>query len=129
MPIFEDEFFDVLRAIETTIYNHYLQNPELIDTQVSKVLNHLERVHKAQLRNRSLPPARLDPLEATLLTNLEQQSRLFLGQDAQISLETTITLEELIHCYKRIQKSVQQMAKNGGRQSYLEFIRRFFDQS
>jgi hypothetical protein len=123
---FEETYFDVLRAIETAIYQTYQQEPDLVDFQVEKVLNGLTRHYQAQQRNKRAPKLRFNRLENTLLQNVRRVCELHLGRDPDVKIGAeAITTDEMIACLKRIQRSVNQMSGRG-RQAYLEFLHTFF---
>ena len=123
---FEETYFDVLRAIETAIYQTYQQEPELVDFQVEKVLTGLTRQYQAQQRNKRAPKLRFNRLENMLLQNVRRVCELHLGRDPDVQIGAeAITTDEMIACLKRIQRSVDQMGGRG-RQAYLEFLHTFF---
>ena len=127
MTDFEQQYFDILHAIEQTIHNTHVQIPTLVDFQVNKVLEGLERTYTAEKRLRPAPNLRLNPEEKGLYDALWKVCGLYLGRDTEVPLGTaqTITLDEMIACVKRIQRSVHLM-RDKGRQGYLTFIADFF---
>lgn len=125
---FEDQYFSQLRAIETAIYAVYSEQSDLVDFQVDKVLNDLERTYKAEKIWRKPPRLKHKPLEAQLYQRVSQALDVFLGRDPELQIgDELIDLDEAIACVKRIQRSVGQMTGNArGRQGYLDFISDFF---
>lgn len=123
---FEQEYYDILRGIELGIYETFVQNPALVDFQVDKVLDALARHYNAEQTGKRPPRVKFGKLENTLYAKLEQVTRMFLGREPDLPVETVITVDEMIACIKRIQRSVDQM-KTQGRQGYLNFIATFFD--
>lgn len=124
---FEEQYFDQLRALEQGIYGAYQANPDLVDFQVDKVLEGLERGYSAEINLKRSPALRLNPAETKVYDALKAVCDLHLGRDAVVQVgESALSLEEMLACVKRIRRSVSQM--NGkGRQAYLEFISQFFE--
>jgi len=121
---FEEEYFDVLRAIETQIHMAYTDNPNLLDFHVDKALNGLVRTFQNEQRGRKPPVLKLKNDEQTVYKLLQALANLYLGKD-DIKPEQLLTVDEMIACFKRIQRSIKLMSDQG-RQGYLNFIKQFF---
>lgn len=124
---FEQQYFDVLRLIEQTIHGEHVSNPSLADFQVAKVLEGLERTYTAEKKLRPAPALKLNAQEMRLYELLQQALGLYLGRNPDIQLEAQdqLTVDEVIACIKRIERSVHLM-RDKGRQGYLHFIANFF---
>jgi hypothetical protein len=124
---FEQQYFDVLRLIEQTIHAEHTSNPSLADFQVAKVLESLERTYSAEKKMRPAPALKLNEQETRLFEALQQTLGLYLGRnpDIQLEVEDRLTVDEMIACIKRIERSVHLM-RDKGRQGYLHFIANFF---
>ena len=121
---FEEEYFDVLRAIETQIYTTYTDNPNLLDFNVDKALNGLVRTLQNEQRGKKAPNLKLKNDEQTIYKLLQSLANLYLGKD-DIKPDQLLTVDEMIACFKRIQRSIKLMSDQG-RQGYLNFIKQFF---
>ena len=124
-PAFEEEYFDVLRAIETQIYEYYLEKPDLLDFNVDKALNAIVRTLNKQQRGQSPPKIKLNAAEQAIYKLLETVASLYLGKDDDVKPEQVLSYDEMIACVKRIQRSLKQMSSHG-RQGYLDFLKQFF---
>jgi len=122
---FEEEFFDVLRAIETQVYNVYLDNPDVLDFHVDKALNGMVRTLQNEQRGKKPPALKLKNDEQTIYKLLQALSSLYLGKDDDVKPDHLLTIDEMVACFKRIQRSIKQMSGQG-RQGYLNFIKQFF---
>lgn len=130
---FEDDFFSVLLSIETAISSLYAENPNLLDFNVDKALNGAVRTLNNRKRDRKPPTLKLKGDEVEMYDRFMTVVDLYRGeaefmdkQDEPVDVEVDIlTYDELIACFKRIQKSIKQMSSQG-RQGYLEFIKQFF---
>jgi len=121
---FEEEYFDVLRAIETQIYTAYSDNPDLLDFNVDKALNGLVRTLQSEQRGKKAPNLKLKSDEQTIYKLLQSLANLYLGKD-DIKPDQLLTTDEMIACFKRIQRSIKLMSDQG-RQGYVNFIKQFF---
>ncbi len=124
-PSFEEEYFDVLRAIETQIHTAYSDNPDLLDFNVDKALNGLVRTLQNEQRVKKAPKLKLKNAEQTIYKLLQSLADLYLGKDNDVKPEQLLTVDEMIACFKRIQRSIKLMSDQG-RQGYLNFIKQFF---
>ena len=98
----EDEYFDILYPIESTIVKYYKQNPKLKDRDVIKVL-------KSLTGNSTLKEYR--SLCDELRTNVDKMAK-----------ENRRTDREVRMCYKYVLASVKRHHAAGGVRGYLEFI-------
>ena len=121
---FENNYLDQLRIIETAIMNTYYENNELVDFNVKKVLEGLERTYTAEIKGRKPPRLRLKPLEETLFKRVKAACDYLLGRTEKKPGRYAINLGEANACLKRIQISVS-LYREGGRQGYLNFLTNF----
>ncbi len=124
-PVFEEKYYDILRSIETQIYNLYLENPHLLDYSVEKALNGMVRTLGNQKRGRGAPKLNLKQDEQTVYRQLSGLSTLYTGRDEAVKPDQILDLDEMIACFKRIQRSQKQMSSQG-RQGYVNFLKQFF---
>lgn len=115
----------MLRALELTIRDTYQHKPDLTDHNVRKVLDSHINVLQAEIKDRKPREVRLSAVERELHRALKQVVWLFLGRDPATPSPQPVTREEMLACLKRIQRSVDQMSKQG-RQGYVHFIDSFF---
>jgi len=123
---FDQEYFDVLRSIETAIYTEYTQNDALTDHQVNKVIDALQRQFNAEIRQKRAPNLKFNASDRALYTRLHDVCKLHLGRDINIPIDSPLELDEMINCLKRISRSVGQMGGHG-RQGYVDFLKVFFE--
>ena len=98
----EDEYFDILYPIESTIVKFYRQNPKLKDRDVIKVL-------KGQINNQTL----------TKYRRLYDEVRNSVDNKAKANRRTD---REVRMCYKYVLASVKRHHAVGGVRGYLDFI-------
>jgi F0F1-type ATP synthase alpha subunit len=123
---FEEQYFDVLRALEEAIYTFDQQQSDLVDYNVNKVLDGLVRLYTAEEKAKRMPNLKFNATENALSERIKQVCELYLGRDPDIKMgDEVLTVSEIIACLKRIRRSVEQMGGKG-RRGYLEFIAEFF---
>lgn len=122
---FEEQYYDVLRAIETQIYEYYLENPDLTDFSVEKALNGMVRTLTSEQRGKPTPKLKLNASEQSLYKQMKSIAVLYLGEDDPVKPDQLLTHDEMIACFKRIQRSLKQMSGQG-RQGYGDFLKQFF---
>jgi hypothetical protein len=125
---FEDQYFDVLRGIEEAIHVSDQQLSDLVDFNVSKVLEGLVRFYTAEERIKPQPKLNFNSAENALAERVKQICELHLGRDTDVPIgDKALTVSEMIACLKRIRRSVEQMGSRG-RRGYLEFLTEFFSE-
>jgi len=131
MPI-EDEHFDVLQNIESTILSIYREHPELTDYDVDKAYTALIQTYRAEA---SAKPA-VKP-SGDLANQVYDQAAAMcnwrLGRSSMKDKKgkpmpnpEALTVETILLCLKRLRKSVDMWTKQNGRQGYLDYISQFF---
>ncbi len=98
----EEEYMDILMAIESTISRYYRDHPNLTDREVIRALEQLNR------RPEAIPE---DALPTSIQGNLR----------VQLSLEA-YTRHEVRWALRKVLGSVQRHHDLGGMQGYLDFI-------
>jgi hypothetical protein len=130
---FEEQYFGQLFSIESAIYSVYKENRDLLDYNVDKALNGAVRTLNSQKRGRKPPTLKLKDDEQKIyddfmsLVDLHTSEGYFTTEDGEgidLPIEP-ITIDEMIACFKRIQRSIKLMSSQG-RQGYLNFIEQFF---
>jgi hypothetical protein len=125
MASFEEEYFDVLKAIETAIVTTYAAQPEAKDRHVEAALSGLIRTYNAALKNKKPPRLKFNATEQALFDSVQTVMQAFMSAGDLTQPERTLSVDEAAGCVKRIQRSVGQMMAAGGPSGtkYLEFVR------
>ena len=133
--VFEEEYEDVLKNIETIIIGFYKQNSELIDSEVDTALDWLIKYYRAVSQGRSGGYSTLKGISAELAENLQAICEVLLGQSSLKENEKltafkklkirTVNSTEIIECLKRLKSSVKFWTKRKGRQGYLNYVKSF----
>ena len=132
MPV-EDEYKDVLQNIEFTIVSLYRRHPEMTDYAVTRMLETLTNVYKAERTGRPPLEIPLSELERTLVDDVRAvcewrlgraEAPRYPGAGAAPPLKP-LTVDEMLLCLKRIAKSARTWNKEGGRKGYLDFVSQF----
>lgn len=128
----EEEYEDVLQNLEFGIIQVYRQNRSLLDSDVSDALEALIRLYRSEQGNRSPRPSRFDQRTQQVFDSVKAWCDFRLGRtdltnpDGQRVLDVTpLSIDELVACLKRIEKSVRRWTKQNGRQGYLNFVEPF----
>ncbi len=129
-PIAE-EYADVLQNLEFAVVLLYRQHPELLDHQVNKVIEGLERSYTTEMNGRKAPNLRLAPLEAELFDKLKVLCDWRLGRATQSEAGLpeeveALDVDEIILCLKRILRSIKLWTKEYGMRGYLDYVNQFF---
>jgi hypothetical protein len=133
--VFEEEYEDVLKNIETIIIGFYKQNPELIDSEVDAALDWLIKYYRAVSQGRSGRYSTLKGIPAELAENLQAICEVLLGQSSLKENEKLTAFKklkirivnptEIADCLKRLKSSVKFWTKRKGRQGYLNYVKSF----
>jgi len=124
-PTFEEKYYDILRSLELKIYEQYMENPHLLDYSVEKALNGMVRTLSNEKRGKSAPKLKFKEDEQAIFRQLQAIVTLYTGKDDTVKPDQILTLDEMIACLKRIQRSQKQMGGQG-RQGYVDFLKQFF---
>jgi len=134
---FEEQYQDVLQNLEYAIIMVYREQPELTDYDVQEALEALRRHYIREIRKQPPKEVILPPRAEQVFYTMKQIGEWRLGRsDLEETSETSgtevwsarahpITLDELVQCIKRLEKSAKFWNKNGGRQGYLTYINQF----
>ena len=120
---------DILMSLESLIVQIYRENPDLMDFEVKKAIEALERYYKAIDRKRRPPNITLKGNAESLRDILELICEWQLGnRNIQTNLppiEDPVTPTVIIKCLRRIKKSIEFWSKEAGRQGYLNYVSNF----
>lgn len=131
----EKRYQDVMQNLELAVVQVMREEPELIDAHVEQAFAALIRHYRAEARGYEPRPPRLTSLAEVVFDNVQGMAEMRLGRatlvdettDAPVALPfSTISVDVLIDCLKRLRKSVQFWSGQGGRRGYLRYIDQFF---
>lgn len=124
---FEEEYFDVLHSIEFAIVQTYRENPTMKDRHAESAIKGLVRYYNAALSERKAPTIKLNELEKTMFDAIKTNLELHMSVQGLVGEGRAYTIEEVIACLKRIQKSINTWSKTQGyglnTSGYLEFVK------
>jgi hypothetical protein len=130
---FEDKYLDVLQNIEFGIVRIYQERRELTDWDASEAIQALIHHYTAEARGRSEPHTRLTELGQEVYESVATMCEFRLGR-AELSTQEgqpldqnmqPKSLDEIIACLKRVQKSIRRWHKQAGRRGYLDFVSQY----
>lgn len=122
---FDQEYFDVLRAIEGAIVQAYALHPNLRDADAEDALNGLMRMYKSVLKEKKPPILKLSEGGQAVFDAVKVALEGFMSSVLVPAGEGTISLDEALKCVQRIHRSVKQYRKlhGSGGNAYLEFVK------
>lgn len=122
---FEDQYLDVLQNIEWALLSLVKDHPDLSDHDMLRIIEQALAYYKSQQReNPVIAQSKLTDIRQDIFERILSMCEWRLGRlpspDKQITCNR-ITIEELILCLKRIEKSIKFWTKQGGRRGYINF--------
>ncbi|GAB5493626.1 MAG: hypothetical protein Phog2KO_38410 [Phototrophicaceae bacterium] len=137
--MYPDSFLDenqfILMAIESQVTNYYAEHPELVDYNVEKVYNSIQRVFEKEIQDKNPPKLRLKPREQELYDRIENVCRLYTGEQTIESEEADIddilashpvAKDTIVKCMKRLRSSIKTWTGNVyGQRGYLDYVSNF----
>ncbi len=126
---FEDQYLVVLQSIEQALFSLVKAHPDLSDHDMLRIIEQTIAYYKSQQRENPVHIRnKLTDIEQDIfqriLSTCEWRLGKLLPNDQQIAFNP-ITIEELILCLKRIEKSIKFWTKQGGRKGYINFAAPF----
>jgi hypothetical protein len=124
----EEEYQDVLQNIEVGIVAVHRVHPHMLDHDVDGALEALVVRYTAEQRGRTTRGGALHGVRQDVYAAVLAVCEWRLGRgpsDPALPAEGMNTVEEILACLKRVRSSVQRWTREGGRQGYLTFVRRF----
>jgi hypothetical protein len=122
---FEDQYLDVLQNIEWSLLSMTPDHPELSDYDMRRIIEHsIAHYQTRQKGDLASPERKLTGVPQESLECVISVCEWRLGQRPPPHNEmvcSSITIEELILCLKRIEKSIKFWTKRGGRKGYINF--------
>ncbi|MGH7492680.1 MAG: hypothetical protein ACREOO_09830 [bacterium] len=131
---FEEKYEDVLQNLESGIMRAYRNRPEMTDHDVMQALEALRRHYIREARKQVPVSFNLTERAQEIFEGVQLMCELRLGRSEMTTTEgesltmgeLAVSVNEIIDCVKRIERSVQRWNKSGGRKGYLNFIADFF---
>jgi hypothetical protein len=132
-----DFYSDLLQNLEWVIVRHFRAHPELQDWNINKVLEAIERFHKAKRDGKVEPNLKLNAVEIVLFQDLQQVNAWFLGQSPHpkavlagnnslpLPAMIPVGLDIVILCVERLMRSIKTWRDYGVR-GYLNFVDGYF---
>ena len=123
---FEDQYLDVLQNIEWTLLSSIKDHPELSDHDMLRIIEQSLTYYKSQQRgNPVIAQSKLTDIHQEIFERVLSMCEWRLGRLPPLNEKiacTPITIEELLLCLKRIEKSIKFWTTQGGRKGYINFV-------
>jgi len=123
---FEGQYLDVLQNIECALLSLVKDHPELSDHDMLRTTEQALTHYKSQQRgNPAIAQSKLTDIHQDIFERVLSICEWRLGRLPPPNKETVcspITIEELLLCLKRIEKSIKFWTKQGGRKGYINFV-------
>ncbi|MCY7322599.1 MAG: hypothetical protein LH660_12575 [Phormidesmis sp. CAN_BIN36] len=128
----EEEYEDVPQNIESGIIQIYKENPDLIDAEVATALEALVRIYGAEAQGKSVSTRPIRGVSKKVMESVQQMCEWRLGRVIDIpkgiaQASSTVEVDAIVACLKRIQSSIKLWTQKGGRQGYLTFVSQFIE--
>ena len=128
MAAVEETHLDILQNIEMAIVSVHRTHPEMLDYDVDGALEALIARYGAEQRGRTVREPVLQGVRQHVFGAVRDICEWRLGRDPsdpEPSGDGSIGVDVIVACLKRVRTSVQRHTREGGRQGYLTFIRRY----
>lgn len=131
-----DEFFEAnqgtMLSIESTIMRFYREHNDLVDHNVNKVYEAVQRRFEKEVKGKNPPKLRLKGLEEELYESLLGICQILIGEEpvedegGEEVYVGEASKETMIACIKRLRSSIKTWTGNAyGRRGYLDYVSRF----
>lgn len=130
-----DDFFEanqgILMSIESVVISYYRDHPDLVDHNVDKVYEAIQRTYEKELKGKKPPKLRLKDLEVELHEDVLSVCMIMLGEETVEDEEgNDITVgsaskETIIACMKKLRSSIKTWTSSYGRRGYLDYVSNF----
>ncbi len=130
---FEEKYEDVLQNIEFALAQVYRAHPEMTDFEAHDAMNALIRTYQAEARRHTPLVVKLKPLAQEAYDGVRAMCEWRLGREELLDENekpadlpmTPKMVDEIVLCLKRIQRSIENWNKRGGRRGYFDFVKGF----
>lgn len=123
---FEDRYLDVLQNIECSLLSLIKDHPELSDYDMLCIIEYSLAYYKFQRTGRlAIAQNKLTGVRQKIFEKVLSICEWRLGKSLPFGEKVpcgAITIEELLLCLKRIEKSIKFWTKQGGRKGYINFV-------
>src|SRR5438270_865748 len=120
----EDEYLDVLQNIEAAIVISFENKLEIIDYDVMDAIKALIQVYRYEEKGFDKPPKiNLTELSEPIFQAVKQVCDTRLGRNNELPILEPITIEVVIACLRKIEKSIEKWSKRFGKRGYLNFVK------
>ncbi len=133
----EEEYWDVLQNIEKAIISVYKVRQDLLDMEVEEALDGLIRTYSWEGEQRGTAPLQLTGRTREVFDTVRKVCEFQLGRRLlELSEQKELMLErkslnagELLLCLRQVRRSIHVWTSVGGRQGYLEYVRKFLEEA
>src|SRR5512144_802588 len=130
---FEEAYQDILQNIESSLVSVYREHEDMTDYNADKAVEALIQLYRAEKVGHPAPTTRLQPIDQIAFNRVKIVCEWRLGREQLQDKKgrplkkgiTPTTLDEIIACLKKVQKSIRYWQKEGGRRGYFYFVERF----
>jgi hypothetical protein len=122
-----EDYLDVLQNIEFAVLQVWRKAPTLNNYNAMRAYDAAIAHYGAIARGVTPKPTGLTGLDATLFDAVKEMCEMRLGRGASAVDQDvpTLPVEDLVSCLRKLRKSVDKWTREGGRQGYLELLKRF----
>jgi hypothetical protein len=130
---FQEQYMDILQNIESALVSVYRQHEDMSDYNADKAVEALIRLYRAEETGHPAPAPRFQPIDQAAYDQVKRVCEWRLGREKFLDEKgravnmdlRLLSLEEIIACLKKVQKSIRYWQKEGGRRGYFFFVERF----
>jgi len=117
---FEDQYLDVLQNIEWALLSLVVDHPDLSDHDLRRIVEQTLAYYKS-LHKETTIMQKFTGIHQEIFEKVLSICNWRLKSSPKKNICAPITIEELILCLKRIEKSIKFWTKQGGRKGYINF--------
>ena len=128
----EDEFTDVLQNIEFGIMQAFRSDSSLLDLDAKDAVAALIRHYRAEQEQRTPPEVGLGEKAQRVFDSVLPFCQWRLGRSSALTPAELgsappfpNTLDDIVICLRRVQKSIDFWNKRNGRQGYFSFVQQY----
>lgn len=130
---FEDKYEEVLQNIEFALVQVYRQHPDMLDWDAREGMNALVRSYQAEAQKRPAPRINLKLYSQEAYDGVKAMCEWRLGRSPMRDHQGKLldsdmepkSLDEIVACLKRINRSIETWNRELGRRGYYEFVSKY----